>query len=36
MSLLVQEGEDKHFLIEKLHSVYEQRERCAPVPGKAS
>ena len=26
-SLLLQEGEDKTFLIQKLHSVYEQRER---------
>lgn len=36
MPLLVQEGKDKHFLIEKLHSIYEQRERLAPVAGKAS
>lgn len=26
MSLLLQEGQDKIFLIQKLHSVYEQRD----------
>ncbi|XP_074967258.1 transmembrane channel-like protein 6 isoform X3 [Phalacrocorax aristotelis] len=29
---IANEGEDKKFLIQKLHSIYEQKERCARVP----
>lgn len=29
VSLLLQEGEDKKFLIQRIHSIYDHKVRCA-------